>query len=134
MNLQDLLKDGAIKRFQPRGTQVKALLESAESDLEAAKEILELKHYGLSRDTAYEVMLKAGMALMFKSGYRPEAGRHNITIVRFTEHAFGPEHRPLIDAFDRLRRSRHERLYRGKELATKSQAVRAIENAQKLLL
>ena len=43
MNLKDLLKDGAIKRFQPRGTQVKDLLESAESDLEAAKEILELK-------------------------------------------------------------------------------------------
>ena len=70
---------------------------------------------------------------MFKSGYRPEAGRHHITIVRFTERALGPERQPLIDAFDRLRRSRHERLYRGKELATKSQAVRAIENAEKLL-
>lgn len=133
MNFDAWLKDGSIKRFKPAKTQIHNLLFSADKDIQASVELLKFGHYGIARDTAYEAMLKAGMALMFKQGYRPEAGSHHVTIVRFTERLLGQKHDDIIDSFDRFRRTRHQRLYQGKETATKSQAEKAIDTAQRLL-
>lgn len=132
MSLSQWLADGSIKSFRPQENQIKDLLASADSDIEAAAQLLESGHYGVGRDTAYEAMLKSGMALMFDRGYRPESGGHHVTVVGFTEEELGPEHEALIQAFDRLRRSRHQRLYQGKEAATKSGAQTAIKNAKLL--
>lgn len=133
MNFDDWLKDGSIKPFKPAKTQIQNLLSSAEKDIQASVELVGLGHYGIARDTAYEAMLKSGMALMFSRGYRPEAGSHHVTIVRFTEHVLGQKHEDIIDSFDRFRRTRHQRLYQGKEAATESQAEKAIDTARRLL-
>lgn len=133
MNFDDWLRDGSIKRFRPAETQLENLLSSAGKDLQAATELVSLGHHGIARDTAYEAMLKSGMALMYSRGYRPEAGSHHVTIVRFTARVLGSRHADLIDAFDRFRRTRHQRLYQGREAATKSQAEKAIDSAQRLL-
>ncbi|MDI6690230.1 MAG: HEPN domain-containing protein [Actinomycetota bacterium] len=133
MNFEDWLKKGSIKPFKPVGTQVEDLFASAEKDIKASQEILGLGYYGVSRDTAYEAMLKTGMALMFHHGFRPEAGSHRLTIIRFAERILGSKDRHLILEFDRLRRSRHQRLYRRKEQASKSQVQKAVKTAQELL-
>lgn len=78
-------------------------------------------------------MLKAGMAMMFAHGLRPVVGCHHVTIVRFTEQELGPGHEELAASFDRFRRTRHERLYEGKDNASKSQAGHAIHCAEELL-
>lgn len=135
MNFKDFLDNGSIKPFKPVGTQIEDLLKSAEKDIEASTNLIDLNHYGLSRDTAYEAMLKMGMALMFSYGFRPESGSHHATTVRFTERVFGPKHDSLIASFDRFRRTRHERLYRGRETATRSQAEKPLlqqENFKRL--
>lgn len=132
MNFNGFLKDGSIKPFRPAKTQIEDLLSSAKMDIQASTELIKLGHYGLSRDTAYEAMLKSGMVLMFYHGFRPEAGSHHVTIVRFTERVLGSKHDGIIASFDRFRRTRHERLYRGKEAATKSQAEKAINTARQL--
>lgn len=129
MNLDQWLADGTVKRITPRQAQIEDMLKSAEKDVEASSKLLELKYYGISRDTAYEAMLKAGMSLMLANGLRPEAGNHHVTVVRFTESVLGDEHEEIINVFDRLRRSRHQRLYQGKEAATLSQAKSAISTA-----
>jgi uncharacterized protein (UPF0332 family) len=133
MKFDDWLKDGSIKPFGPSKTQIRDLLASADKDIHAATEVSKLGYYGLSRDTAYEAMLKAGMALMYLHGYRPEAGSHHLTIVRFAERVLGSKHEDMVSSFDRFRRSRHRRLYQGKETATKSQSEKAIDTARYLL-
>lgn len=133
MNFDDWLKDGSIKSFRPVKTQVHDLLSSAEKDIQASVELVGLGHFGLSRDTAYEAMLKSGIALMFYHRFRPEAGSHHVTIVRFTERVLGSKHEDIITSFDRFRRTRHQRLYQGKEAATRSQAEKAIDTARQLL-
>lgn len=133
MNLNEMLADGSLKPFQPQGSQIKDLISSGSHDLEAARQLVTSSHYGIARDTAYEAMLKFGMALMFEHGYRPESGSHHVIVVRFTEHILGKEHIDLITAFDRLRRSRHQRLYQGKEIGTRAQAESAIAAARELL-
>lgn len=133
MTLDEMLSDGSLKPFEPKGSQVNDLISSGAHDLEASGQLVATSHYGIARDTAYEAMLKFGMALMFKQGYRPESGGHHVTVVRFTEHILGKGYKDLITAFDRLRRSRHQRLYQGKEIGTKAQAESAIATAQELL-
>lgn len=127
------LKDGSIRSFQPTISQVQDLLSSAQNDLQTARLLRNLERFGHSRDTAYEAMLKTGMALMFHYGFRPSSGSHHLTIVKFAKQALGPNCEDIIIAFDRFRRTRNDRLYRGKEMATKSQANQAINNAKKLL-
>jgi len=133
MDLESWLKQGIIKPFKSAKTQIDDLLTSAKSDLEASKEIIELGRYSIGRDTAYEAMLKAGMAFMFYEGFRPEVGSHHVTIIKFTKQAFGSKHQELVEAFDRLRRARHSRLYKGKEAVTKTQAESATKYAQQLI-
>lgn len=133
MNLERWLASGAIKPYVPQQTQITNLLDSARSDIDAAEDLQKLGHYGISRDTAYEAMLKSGMALMFHHGYRPESGSHHAVIVNFTGQALAGEQDDLTLAFDRLRRSRHQRLYQGKEVGTQSQAKAAIAHAKRLL-
>lgn len=133
MNLDQWLADGTIKRIVPRQSQVDDLLTSADKDIAAAVKLLELQYFGISRDTSYEAMLKAGMALMFSRGFRPEAGSHHVTVVRFTESVLGNDYQELIITFDRLRRLRHQRLYQGKEIATRSQSESAVFAAERLI-
>ena len=133
MNLRAWIRDGSVKRFNPHPVQIDDLFMSSENDLEAARELVKLRRYGLARDTAYEARLKAGMSMMFARGLRPTIGNHHVTIVRFTESELGPGHEELIASFDRFRRTRHERLYEGKDTGTKSQAGHAIACAERLL-
>ena len=120
MDFADWLRDGRLKAVTPDPGQVRDLLESAESDISAARELADLGRFGIGRDAAYEAMLKCGLALMLSKGYRPETGSHHVTIVRFTEGVLGQGSEDLIASFDRLRRTRHQRLYQGKDKATRS--------------
>lgn len=133
MNFNDFLKDGSIKQFKAVKSQIYDLVSSAENDIQASIELIKREFYGVSRDTAYEAMLKSGMALMFYHGYRPEVGSHHITIVRFIEQVLNSKYDEIVASFDRFRRTRHQRLYQGKEAASKSQAQKAIKTAKQLL-
>ena len=132
MNFNELLKDDSIKTYKPADGQISNLLSSAEGDIQTANDLLDLGRYGHSRDTAYEAMLKSGMALMFSFGFRPTSGSHHLTIVKFVKQVLGSDYEEIITAFNRLRRTRNDRLYRGKETGTKSQAAQAITNARNL--
>lgn len=133
MNFNDFLKDGSIKPFKAVKSQMYDLILSAENDIQASIELIKREFYGVSRDTAYEAMLKSGMALMFYHGYRPEVGSHHITTVRFIEQVLNSKYDGIVASFDRFRRTRHQRLYQGKEAASKSQAQKAIKTAKQLL-
>lgn len=63
MNFDDLSKKGLIKAIKPVRKQINDLFTSAEKDIQVAGDLLRLGHYGIARDTAYESMLKSGMAL-----------------------------------------------------------------------
>lgn len=132
MNLKDLVKERLIKPMSPDKDQINALIDSAEKDIEATEEIVKIGHYAIARDTAYQAMLKTGVALMNKYGYRPDAYAHHIAVVRFCENVIGDIDKRLITDFDRLRRIRHDRLYRGRELASKSEAKAALQSAKKM--
>ncbi len=131
MDFADWLKDGTLRRSNPSRAQVTDLLASANSDIDAAQELAGLGRLGIARDTAYEAMLKSGLALMLSQGYRPETGSHHVTVVRYAERVLGPESGDLIASFDRLRRTRHQRLYQGKEKATRSEVEQAVEIARR---
>jgi uncharacterized protein (UPF0332 family) len=133
MNLRAWIRDGSVKRFHPHPVQIDDLLMSSFNDIDTARELIKLHRYGFARDAAYEAMLKAGMVMMFAHGLRPVIGGHHVTIVRFTESELGKGHEELIASFDRFRRTRHERLYEGKDNATKSEAMHAIDCAEQLL-
>lgn len=132
MNLESLLKEKLIKETSVDKDQIGALVDSAQKDLEATNEIIKIGHYAIARDTAYQAMIKVGIALMNKHGYRPNAYAHHIAVVRFCENIVGGIDKRIIADFDRLRRNRHDRLYQGRELASKTEAKAALQTAMTL--
>lgn len=132
MNLECLRKEKLIKETSVDRDQISALIDSADRDLEATGEIIKIGHFAIARDTAYQAMIKMGIALMNKNGYRPNAYAHHIAVVRFCENLLSGIDKRIIADFDRLRRNRHDRLYLGRELASKSEAKAALQSARKL--
>ena len=131
MPYHELERRGWIRRQAIAPEEIQGVLERAEEELSAARE-LAARFPSSSFELAYNAMLLAATALLYSEGYRAGVERHHKTLVEFTESCLGQPHPRLVNEFDRARRKRHRTVY-GQYRATKQEANHALSVAQQLL-
>jgi len=131
MPYPELERGGWIRREAITPEEIQGVLERAEEELSAARE-LAARFPSSSFELAYNAMLLAATALLYNEGYRASVERHHKTLVEFTESCLGQPYPRLVDEFDRARRKRHRTVY-GQYRATRQEANHVLNVAQELL-
>lgn len=129
MTLDELEREGYIKRLSVDKKKVEDAFNLAKRDIKVAKSVLrEDDDWAFS--IAYNAMLQAIRALMFSKGYRPSGRNQHISVVRFAELFFKRED---VIVLDRMRRKRHATIYDTAGTISIREAENAVERAEKLV-
>ena len=129
MTLEELERQGYIKKLPIDRKKVKDSLSLAERDIATATTLLNLDT-DWAFSIAYNAMLQTLRAFMFSQGYRPEGGNQHVSTVRFAELFLD---RDSVIVFDRMRRKRHISVYDTAGSISKTEAETAIQTAKEIL-
>ncbi|CEA14143.1 HEPN domain-containing protein [Methanobacterium formicicum] len=128
--LDNLEKEGYIKKLSPDFRRVQNSLSLARRDVDTAMRILDESDYDWAFNISYNSMLQSIRALMFNRGYRPSSKNSHIAVVKFTEIVLGKDYSICLD---RIRRKRHRAVYDLTGTISKSEAHHVVKMAVKLL-
>lgn len=105
-----MIQKGLLKKEEIGIDQVRALLESAAKNLNAAKKTFNIDEEACYT-MAYNSMLKTARAVIFLKGYRPDDGQQHKTTVEVAGKILGSNFRSLTHRFDRMRKKRNQFTY-----------------------
>jgi len=129
MNIDNLEREGFIKKLPVDKRKIEDALNLAKRDIKTAKSMLQQdKDWAFS--IAYNAMLQTLRAFMFSKGYRPSGSNQHISVVRFAELFLEEE---TVITFDRMRRKRHTTIYDTAGTISERDAEHAVETAETLL-
>ena len=129
MNLNDLEREGYIKKLPVDKRKIQDALTLAKRDIKTAKTMLQ-QDMDWAFSIAYNSMLQTLRAFMFSKGYRPSGSNQHISVVRFSELFLDEE---TIIIFDRMRRKRHTTIYDTAGTISERDAEHAVKTAEALL-
>lgn len=129
---EELVRQGLIKQCPVDWNAINSLMKRARIDLKTAQRNIN-EDAECSYNYAYNAMLRAGLALMFSGGYRPDVKGKHLTVVKFTSIDLGEEHNKLINNYDYMRRKRHHLIYEPGLPCSKKEAEDAIDTATRLV-
>lgn len=112
MNFEDCLKRNLIRRDENAIERVEKSLEISFRFLKSARKNLEIEEYEMAEIAAYNAIFHAARALLFKKGY---VERSHFCLIIALRHLY-KDNLEIIDylnAFDRIRLSRHNIQYGG---------------------
>ena len=132
MTYKKLLAKGLIKSFKAEPSQIKDQLVIAHRDLKAAHEMMG-KDNDWAYSIAYNALLQAARALMFREGYRPGGEGQHKTAIMFAQIALGREFEDEIRFFDKMRIKRNQVVYDIAGLVSEEEAKQALEFAIKFI-
>lgn len=127
--IEDLERQGLIKRLPPDPKKVADAMALARRDIGTARTLLSTD-CDWAYNIAYNATLQAGRALMFARGYRPDGANQHISVVKFAGLFLG-ESDLLI--FDRMRRKRHSSVYDAVGVISVAEAEFAVSAAEALV-
>jgi len=122
-----------IERCQVSQKEIRDLLELARRDIKTARELMNLD-LDWALIVAYNAAIQAGLALMHAQGYRPKGPDRHKTIVRFLRTTAEPSFKGKIDRLDRIRKKRHQAVYRLAGSVSEREAKGTIEFANEFVL
>jgi len=105
-------------------------LRLAERDLKTAKELFNDENYDWSLVIAYNAILQAGRAIMFKTGYGLSSSYGHLGVVRFLHAVMGEISKRLVTFIDRARRKRHRVVYEEVGSVSHSEAEKCLKWAK----
>ncbi|MGB3459003.1 MAG: HEPN domain-containing protein [Halobacteriota archaeon] len=129
MTLDELEREGYIKRLSVDKKKVEDAFNLAKRDIKVAKSVFG-EDVDWAFSIAYNAMLQAIRALMFSKGYRPSGRNQHISVVRFAELFLRRED---VIVLDRMRRKRHATIYDTAGTISIREAENAVERAEKLV-
>ena len=135
MNLRRLLQDDLVEQFTSNSNQISDKISLAEKELKAAKKIGALND-AVTDDAgykaAYNAMLQASTALMYRSGYRTkDRGRHHFATVEFIKSEYsGQIPQDAIVAFGAARSTRNTLQYDTAEIITNFDVISLTTRAE----
>ncbi len=129
MTLDELEREGYIKRLSVDKKKVEDAFNLAKRDIKVAKSVFG-EDVDWAFSIAYNAMLQAIRALMFSKGYRPYGRNQHISVVMFAELFFKKED---VIVLDRMRRKRHATIYDTAGTISEKEAENAVERAEKLI-
>ena len=108
--LDRLVTVGQLQVVDPNGDHAKTLIRKATLHLTASESLLSIDGVG-AYSLLYEAARKALTALLVNHGFRPtRTGGHRVIPIACADLATS-ELKPLLNAFDRMRKSRNELAY-----------------------
>jgi hypothetical protein len=103
MAYEDLREKGLVEDVKPNFSAVSALIIRALKDLATAR-----ANASIDREWAYAIayqgMLRAARGMIAAKGLRPRGRDQQRTVVTLVGAILGDDARPLVNAFDRMRR------------------------------
>ena len=103
MAYEDLREKGLVEDVKPNFSAVSALITRALKDLATARANASIdREWGYA--IAYQGMLRAAKGMITAEGLRPRGRDQQRTVVTLVGAILGDDARPLVNAFDRMRR------------------------------
>lgn len=132
MAYEDLREKGLVEDIKPNFQVVGALIARAMKDLTTAR-----ANASIDREWAYAIayqgMLRAARAMITAEGLRPRGRDQSRTVVLLAGAILGEEARPLVNAFDRMRRRSQAILEDPGHPVSRYEAEGAVKDAQKFI-
>lgn len=131
MNIHDCFKEGLLVRTPVSRETIKNTLNLAKHYIERAGGNLEIEYFDIAFTLAYQAMLHAARALLFKDNVKE---RSHVCVVLYLKNKYreNPELAKYFNILDSYRLSRHEVAYRGGQVS-KEEASDAIKDAKGFL-
>ncbi len=133
VDLEELLNNGMLEKFESAPELVEQSLQSAEKDLKAAKDVFGTNNFDWAYVIAYNAMLQAGRSFMFNSGYRPKGENKHVAVVNFASAEMPMKAIPLVNLFNKMRERRHKLVYEVRDTVSESEADGAIKKAEEFI-
>lgn len=132
MIYQPLERAGLIEPYRVLQAEIKDTLEVARRDVKTAQGLMNI---GLdwALVVAYNAALQAGLALMYAKGHRPKEPDRHKTVIRFLQTALDASFKPKLKRLDRVRKKRHQPVYRLAGAVSESEAKGTIEFAEEFV-
>jgi len=122
--LDELVKEGKLKRQDTGVDYLNSLLEAAKRNFEAAA-LVKGKVDEAAFKLVYDGLLQIGRLILLLNGYRPDDGEQHKTTFLVAGELLGKEYNYLINKIQRFRIKRNICIYEPKGLINKSE-VKAI--------
>lgn len=132
MPYERLIKTNMIKAYQADDKEISQLLQVAERDYLAGEQNLE-NAPDWAYSMAYNAILQAGRAFMFKKGYRPRGANQHGTVVEFLKEGLGSQYSQQVHLLDQMRRKRHRVIYEVAGLVSAHEAEQAVSFARQFV-
>lgn len=132
MKLDDLVKNGQLKKENTSKEDIAEFLQFAEDEIMAAK--YNLTKFPLTAyKSAYDALIHGGNALIRFYGYRPTTKYTHVTITECVERVLGKKYGHLVGTFKRMRRKRHPLQYEARFLESQKEIEDTIKQAEELI-
>ncbi|MFH1634434.1 MAG: HEPN domain-containing protein [Chloroflexota bacterium] len=124
-----MIRAGLVESYQVPRVEIDALLEVARRDVKTAQQLANI-NLDWALIVAYNAALQAGLAYVYAEGYRPKGANRHMTVIRFLRVALDASFKPELNRLDRIRRKRHQAVYRMAGAVSESEAKGTIEFAE----
>jgi uncharacterized protein (UPF0332 family) len=132
MSIEELVQQGSIHPFKATRGEIEKAMGIARRDLALAEKLLG-ENFDWCFSIAYNAVLQACRAYMFRSGYRPASAEAHKATFEFMEIAVEAPLKKSISYFDRARTKRHRTLYNDVGLISEREAEELLRRAKKFL-
>ena len=133
MSIERLIKEGSVHSFIGTSEEINRAMDIAKRDLTLAESILN-ESLDWSYSIAYNAILQACRAYMFRLGYRPATYEAHKATLEFMRIVADEPFEKTIVYFDRVRRKRHRTVYDEVGLITQKEAEQLIKKAKDFLV
>jgi len=110
MKFDELQKRNLIEKYSVPAEEIEAILEASRSDLKTSQKLLNTD-ICWAFNIAYNSILEAGIALMYKKGFRPIGEAKHVSVILFLRKILGREYEGHLNRFDQMRRRRNKAVY-----------------------
>jgi len=134
MSLEELLRSRVIRRIRPDNRLALNAISRSKRDIDTAKTLIANKKFDWSLAVAYNAMLCAARAYMFKRGFRPSSSEGHIAVVRFLQATLENEasDRSVL-ILNNMRKKRHRIVYEEMDIVSEDEARQAVKWAEELV-
>jgi len=134
MSLSELLKTGAVEKFESDPEQTKNKVEISKGHLASAKKMLGIEEWEWAYIAAYNSMLLASVALMHAKGYRARGADHHASTIKFVQAVYSKKFsEELLLALDKARKLRNDAVYDTPKVISRSQSETLMKLAETFL-
>jgi len=132
MSIDRLIEEGNIHSFRATPKEINKVMNLARRDLALAESVVN-ESLDWSYSIAYNAVLQACRAYMFRLGYRPAATEAHKTTLQFTQIVMEEPLKKTISYFDRVRKKRHRTVYDEIGIVTEKEARQLLEKAKEFI-